>query len=31
MNYESQKCIIVVFHARNAPIFSAIITPSHEF
>jgi len=31
MNYESQKCINIVFHARNAPIFNAIITPSHEF
>jgi len=22
MNYESQKCIIVAFHPRNAPIFN---------
>jgi len=22
MNYESQKCIIVAFHLRNAPIFN---------
>jgi len=31
VNYESQKCIIVAFHPRNAPIFNNIITPSHEF